>query len=165
VRTDTRVTLASGDPGAASVPAFVDVPPGASEAVFTIATQAVAAAVEVPIGAAVGSVSRSAVLTVLPAPAPPATFAVSVLPGEVTGGNAARGAIALASPAPAGGRVFTLITDHADLVTLPDPVAVPAGASAVTFPVQTRVVTASTSVSIAAKAGSERETAVLKLLP
>jgi len=161
----TKVTLTSGDPGLAGVPAYIGVPQGAKEAVFAITTQAVEAAVQVPIAASSGGVSRTAVLTILPTPASPATFTVSVIPDQVMGGKGAQGAIALTGPAPAGGLVLTLSTDHGMLVTLPDQVLVPPGASAVTFPIQTRAVTAPTSVSISAKAGSETETAALKLLP
>jgi uncharacterized protein YjdB len=61
----TLVTLSSGMPGVASVPASVTVPAGSTSANFTIVTSAVTFTTYVPIYATVGS-AQSATLTVVP---------------------------------------------------------------------------------------------------
>jgi hypothetical protein len=159
-----EVALASSDPIVTSLPDHASVPPGEKEVVFAVTTSSVPAARDVAIRATLAGTTRAASLTLLPSPAPPATFSVSVIPSQVKGGEPSRGAIALAGPAPAGGLVLKLSTDHASLVTVPAQVVAQAGASAVTFPIETRPVTAPASISISAKSGGEIETAILKLV-
>jgi hypothetical protein len=63
------VTLASNNTAAATVPASVTVPAGATGATFTISTKAVTASTGVLVSATGGGVTRSATLTVNPATA------------------------------------------------------------------------------------------------
>ncbi len=61
-----RVTLSSDNPAAASVPASVVVPVGATTVTFLISSQPVAAATTVNVSATLNGVPRSAALTVVP---------------------------------------------------------------------------------------------------
>jgi hypothetical protein len=70
------VTLSSGNPGAASVPASVAVAQGATSASFAISTTAVTTSTPVTISATAGTVTRTATLTVNP-PGQAATLTVT----------------------------------------------------------------------------------------
>jgi subtilisin family serine protease len=63
---DVVVTLSASDPAVVSVPATVTVPAGEKSASFPISTQAVTSKQRVTVRATLGSVTRTAVLTVKP---------------------------------------------------------------------------------------------------
>src|SRR5262249_11673870 len=68
---DQTVTLQSSNTGAATVPANVLVPAGATSATFTVTTKSVSSAASVPLSASLGSVTKTASLAVNPASTPP----------------------------------------------------------------------------------------------
>jgi hypothetical protein len=70
------VTLSSSNTSAATVPASVTVPAGATSATFAISTSTVAASTLVPVTANAGGVARTATLTVIP-PGQTATLTVT----------------------------------------------------------------------------------------
>src|SRR3989441_441402 len=97
------VTLSSSDTTVATVPASVTVAAGVTSANFTVSTSVVPASATVTISGAYGGVTRSAVLTVLPASTTLAS--VSLNPTSVTGGSPSSGTVTLIAEAPAGGAV------------------------------------------------------------
>jgi len=157
------VALSSSN-GAARVPSSVAVAAGATSATFTVSTSAVAASTTV-ISAAYGGVTRSASLTVAPAPPPPATLSSLTLnPTSVIGGlQTSTGTVTLSGAAPAGGATVALSSSN-DAARVPSSVFVPAGATSATFTVNTSIVLLSTSATISASYNGTTRTAGLLVL-
>src|SRR6266446_104648 len=159
------VTVAlSSSNGAASVPSSVTVAAGATSATFTVSTSAVASSTTVTISATYSGATRSASLTVTPAPPPPPTVSSLTLnPANVFGGQSSTGTVTLTGPAPAGGaQVFLSSSNSAARV--PSSVIVPAGATSATFTVNTSFVLISTSATISASYNGTTRTATLGVL-
>ena len=159
-----QVALSSSNTTAARVPSSVTVTAGATSATFTVSTSAVAASTTVTISAIYGGATRSASLTVTPAPPPPPTLASLTLnPANVFGGQSSTGTVTLTGPAPAGdAQVFLSSSNGA--ATVPSSVTVPAGATTATFTVNTSFVLISTSATISASYNGTTQTATLGIL-
>src|SRR2546427_8971313 len=159
------VTLSSNNTTAARVPSSVTVAAGATSATFTVSTSAVAASTTVSISAAYGGVTRSVSLTVTPAPPPaPTLSSLTLSPANVFGGQSSTGTVTLTGPAPAGGAQVFLSSNNG-AARVPSSVIVPAGASSVTFTVNTSFVLISTSATISASYnGTTRATTLGVLL-
>jgi hypothetical protein len=159
------VTLASANPGVASVPPSVTLSAGAISKSFSIATAAVDASTPVGITATGPGATRSATLTVTgSAPPPPPTLAsLKLKPTAVAGGSASTGTVTLAAAAPAGGVVVTLASSDPTSASVPQRVTVTAGSSSASFTVTTMKVSATTSVVISASVGSVTKTATLSI--
>src|SRR6267142_3354546 len=95
-----QVALSSSNAAAASVPSSVTVAAGATSAIFTVSTTAVASQTAVTISATYSGVTKSASLTVKPAPPPPVTLASLALnPSSVVGGlESSTGTVTLTGP-------------------------------------------------------------------
>src|SRR6266550_3440738 len=158
------VALSSSN-GAARVPSSVTVAAGATSATFTVSTSAVAASTTVTISAAYGGVTRSASLTVAPAPPPPATLSSLTLnPTNVIGGlQTSTGTVTLSAPAPAGGATVMLSSSNG-AARVPSSVTVVAGATRATFTVNTSIVLFSASATISASYNGTTRTAGLSVL-
>src|SRR6266850_943964 len=161
-----QVALSSSNTTAARVPASVTIAAGATSAAFTVATSAVSASTAVTISAAYGGVTKTASLTVTPAPPPPPTLSSLTLnPSSVIGGaQSSTGRVTLSSPAPAGGVTVMLSSSNPGVASVPSSVVVPAGATTATFTVRTSAVLISTSVTISASYNSATQTASLSVL-
>jgi hypothetical protein len=160
----TTVRLFSGDPSVATVPASIVVPTGATTATFPITTNAAAPPTIVQLTAAVDNVPRTANLSVNPARPPgPSLTAVSVVPSTLPGGSAATGTVTFTGPTDA----FTvrLASSNPALVTVPAETVVSQGQSKGSFPVTTRAVSASTTVTITATWFDITRTATITLTP
>src|SRR2546427_1698771 len=143
------VALSSSNTTAARVPSSVTVAAGATSATFTVSTSAVAASTTVSISGTYGGVTRSASLTVTPAPPPaPTLSSLTLNPTSVTGGNSSTGTVTLSGAAPTGGAGVTLSSNNTTAARVPSSVTVAAGATSATFTVSTSAVAASTTVSI-----------------
>ncbi|OLD61204.1 MAG: hypothetical protein AUI53_06730 [Acidobacteria bacterium 13_1_40CM_2_60_7] len=81
------VSLASNNTSAATVPANVTVAAGASTATFTVSTSAVTASTPVTISASYAGVTKTALLTVTPPPAPGTPAGTYTLTVTGTSGN------------------------------------------------------------------------------
>jgi hypothetical protein len=163
-----QVALSSSNAAAASVPASVNVPAGATSASFTVSTASVTASTSATISASYGGVSRTALLTVQAAPPPPGPVTLSSLtltPTSVTGGASSQGRVTLSGAAPSGGAQVTLSSGNTAAATVPASVTVAAGATSATFTVTSRSVTASTSATINASYGGVTRTATLTVTP
>jgi len=161
------VTLTSSNTAAARVPASVTVPAGATSAAFTVSTSTVTASTTVTISAAYGGVTRTASITVAPAPPPAVTLSsLTLSPTSVIGGTqSSTGTVTLSGPAPSGGALVTLSSSNAAAVRVPASVTVAAGATSATFTVSTSAVTASTAVTISAAYGGVTRTASITVAP
>ena len=158
------VTLSSNNTTAARVPSSVTVAAGATSATFTVSTSAVAASTTVSISAAYGAVTRSVSLTVTPAPPPaPTLSSLTLNPANVFGGQSSTGTVTLTGPAPAGSAQVFLSSNNG-AARVPSSVIVPAGASSVTFTVNTSFVLISTSATISATYNGTTRAATLGVL-
>ena len=159
-----QVTLSSSNTTGARVPSSVTVAAGATSATFTVSTSAVAASTTVSISAAYGGVTRSVSLTVTPAPPPaPTLSSLTLNPANVFGGQSSTGTVTLTGPAPAGGAQVFLSSNNG-AARVPSSVIVPAGASSVTFTVNTSFVLISTSATISASYNGTTRAATLGVL-
>src|SRR2546427_8240654 len=160
------VTLSSSNTTAARVPSSVTVAAGATSATFTVSTSAVAASTTVSISGTYGGVTRSASLTVTPAPPPaPTLSSLTLNPTSVTGGNSSTGTVTLSGAAPTGGAGVTLSSNNTTAARVPSSVTVAAGATSATFTVSTSAVAASTTVSISAAYGGVTRSVSLTVTP
>src|SRR2546426_1911986 len=161
-----QVTLSSSNTAVARVPPSVTVAAGATSATFTVSTSAVAASTTVSISGTYGGVTRSASLTVTPAPPPaPTLSSLTLNPTSVTGGNSSTGTVTLSGAAPTGGAVVTLSSNNTTAARVPSSVTVAAGATSATFTVSTSAVAASTTVSISAAYGAVTRSVSLTVTP
>jgi hypothetical protein len=154
------VNLASSNTGAATVPATVTVPSGASAASFTVTTAAVATTTTSSLSASTGVSSQAATLTVTGGPTGPSLSSVALNPTSVAGGASSTGTVTLSAAAPAGGLVVTLASSSAS-ATVPANVTVAAGQTTATFSVTTTAVAANTSSTITATNGAISQSASL----
>jgi hypothetical protein len=159
------VTLSSGSPSAATVPASVTVPAGAFSATFTVSTASVTASTSATITGAFGGVTRSATLTVTPPPPPIGPASLSVSPATVEGGNPVTGTVFLSVGAPAGGLVVSLSSSNTAAATVPATMIVHGGLSSGTFPVSTVAGPVTRTTTITASANGVSRTADLTVTP
>jgi hypothetical protein len=160
-----QVALSSSNSTVASVPSSVTVAAGATSATFTISTSAVTASTTISISAIYGGATRSASLTVTPAPPPPPTLSSLTLnPSSVIGGmEYSTGTVTLTGPAPAGGaQVFLSSSNGA--ASVPSSVTIPAGSGSANFRVNTSGVLVSTSANISATYNGTTRTSTLEIL-
>jgi hypothetical protein len=159
-----QVTLSSSDTSVARVPSSVTVAAGAAGATFAISTSVVATSTTVTISATYGGVTKTAALTVTPAPPPaPTISSLTLNPSSVMGGlQFSTGTVTLTGPAPAGG-AQVMLSSSSGAASVPSSVIVPAGASNATFRVNTSVVLVSTSATISASYNGATRTADLSV--
>jgi len=161
-------TLTSSNPSAATVPASVTVPAGASSASFTVTTRAVSVSTPVMLTVWSEGNGEHPVLWVDPgAPPPPGTVTLSSLaisPASVAGGASASGTVTLTGAAAAGGATVGL-SSSSGAATVPGSVTVAAGSTTATFSITTSSVTTSTPATITASFGGVSRTATLTVTP
>jgi len=160
-----QILLSSNNTNAARTPASVTVAAGATSATFTVSTGAVTATTTVTVSGAYGGVTRSASLTVQPAPPPaPTLTSLTLSPASVVGGTqASRATVTLSAPAPSGG-VQVALSSSNGAASVPSTVFIPAGASSASFTVNTSVVFISTSSTISARYNGTTRSATLGVL-
>src|SRR5205085_9435928 len=100
-----HVALSSSDPTLVAMTSDAIVGFGATTATFAINANRVTTPQTVTITATRGLVTKTATLTINPAPATPAAHlsGLSFAPSSVRGGTSATGTVSLDRPAPAGG--------------------------------------------------------------
>jgi hypothetical protein len=156
-----EVSLASGNPAVASVPASVIVAEGASNAEFTVTTLPVSVPAVVEISAASDGITKDATLVV----DPPSVASVSLSPSAVAGGQPSTGTVTLDGPAPAGGLTVSLTSSDPAVATVPPAVTVPAEATSVQFAITTSPVSSESVIVISATANGATKTAQLTVGP
>ncbi len=154
------VTLSSSNPSAASVPGTVTV--FASSATFSITTFNVASSTNVTITAVYNGTTKTATLTVTPAP--PALSGLSVDPATVVATSTANGTATLNQPAPTGGAIVALSSSDASVASVPSSITIPAGSTSGTFSVTTYSVPADSSVTISGSYGGVGKTGSLAVV-
>lgn len=157
------VSLTSGNTSVATVPSSVTVAAGSTSATFTVSTVSVTANTSVTISGTYNGTTKSATLTVTPAP--PTLASLTLNPTTVVGGNTSQGNVTLTSAAPSGGAVVSLTSGNTSVATVPSSVTVAAGSTSVTFTVSTVSVTANTSVTISGTYSGTTKNASLTVTP
>jgi len=153
------VTLSSNN-ASATVPASVIVAQGATTASFSIGTTPVASSTVATISAVFNGVTKTAALTISPAPAP-ALLSLSLNPSTVVGGSPSTGTVRLSGAAPPTGITVQLVSNRAKVATVPSSVIVPAGATTATFSVTTTTVKNASKVTISATSAGVTKSPVL----
>jgi hypothetical protein len=160
------VTLTSDTPGV-TVPASVTIPADTTAVLFPVTTSAVTATTAATITASFGGDTQSIRLNVSPPQTGPVLAALTVSPPSVTGLTAATATVTLSAPAPAGGAA--VFFNHNSQAIGEDVfginVVVPAGATSVTFPVDTYKVSATMVAGLSANYGGVTQTATLTVTP
>ena len=155
------ISLLSSDPSTVTVPATVTIPAGATSAAFTATTYSVSVSVSPTITASYfGSSDVSARLNVLTMLA-----GISVSPPNIRGGRTGTGTVTLNGPAPAGGAVVSLWSGFNTVASFPKEVTVPAGATSVTFVINTVPVTTTTAVVLGATYDGVSRNTLFQVLP
>lgn len=142
----TKVTLASSNKSAASVPITVKVASGQTSATFTVTTKKVTAPQTTTITATIKDSTQSADLSVNPA----GLMRVWTEPTTVDGGTTITGYVELGMDAPEGGAVVRVAVDKTKAATVNWQVVIPEGESIASFPITTLPVVQTTSVSLRA---------------
>ena len=146
--TGITANLSSANP-VAVIPASVTIPAGATSGSVSVTTSAVAMKTTAKLAASFGGATVSTLLTVTPEI--PSSLVFS--PNSIVGGMSSTGTITMAGPAPADTAVTLAVVSGGSAVTsMPTTVNVPAGASSVSFTVNTNAVNTSTTVKLSAKA-------------
>ena len=149
----------SSSSGSAGVPSNVTVAAGATSASFPITTSAVSGTVSAQISGIYG-VSRSAILTINPAPAA-ALSSLTLSPTTISGGGTSTGTVKLTAPAPPGGALVSLQSSNTAAATVPGSVTVAAGDVSATFTATAANVPANTSSLISASYAGVTKSATL----
>ncbi|HEY3780229.1 MAG TPA: hypothetical protein VGL56_04040 [Fimbriimonadaceae bacterium] len=153
----TVVSFATNNPGIAGPPKTVTVT--GPSATFIVVTKGVAAAVPVVITATLGTVSKTATLTVSPA----IVASITVLPTLVKGGTSSTATVTLTGLSAPLGNVVQLISSNPAVAVVPATLKVVGNKA--TFVITTVAVTKSTAVTITAKYGTPFEAATLTVTP
>ncbi len=154
------VSLSSGTPSAASVPATITVQAGSASATFTVTTHPVAGSTPVTITADYGGITKTTTLTVTPS----AVSSLSVSQNSVLSNDTSQGTVTLTGAAPSGGVAVSLSSNTPSAAGVPSTVTVPAGSISATFTITTYPVAGSTPVTISANYGSIM-TATITVIP
>lgn len=134
------VNLSSNN-AAASVPATVIVPAGASSATFAVTTTGTTVDTAVTLNATYNQASSTAVLHVLP----PQLMSVSVSPNSILSGNSATGTVTL--NVIAGSPTVVTLNGNSTSYPATGSVTIPAGSSSATFSVATNRLTFDSAVT------------------
>ena len=126
---------------------------------------ATTATVTVTITGTSGSLTNTTTITLTVTPPPlPTVSSLTLNPTSVIGGTqSSTGTVTLSGPAPAGG-AQVLLSSSNGAASVPSSVTVPAGATSVTFTVNTSIVLLSTSANISASYNGTTKTATLGVL-
>jgi hypothetical protein len=156
------VALSSAS-SAASVPASVTVPAGATSAAFNIATSAVTVQTATSITATYSGISKTTTFTVNP-PASTATLAsLTLAQTSVYAGTPVTGTVTLSAAAPGSGLVVSLASGDTSLASVPASIVVAAGATSQTFTVTTYPTKRDMSVTLYASYAGITKTASLRV--
>ena len=146
------VALSSNKPAVASVPSLVVVAAGAATASFQVTTYPVSAATSATISASLGTVTKSAVLSIQAL----TVSSLKLSPTSVIGGSPSTATLTMNGAVPAPGVQVALASNNVGAASVPSTVTVPSGATAVTFLVASVPVAAGTSSVISATYGATK---------
>lgn len=157
-----NLSLFSGNPALAQVPASLQIPSGSAGGSFVISTNPVTFQQTVSISATLGGQTVQKTLTVQSALY--LVMSVSVTPGSIVSGTGGTGRVTINRPAPSGGQPVTII-DNAGAVVTPATVTVPQGAAAATFPISTSAVDSTFTINVRASIDASYRLTTFSLLP
>jgi hypothetical protein len=162
VAANTVVTLSSSNTTAASVPATVTVPAGASTASFDIKTGAVGSITTVTVRATLNGITETAAFKVYPKPL---VSSLVLSPTSVPAGTSTTtNYVSVSHAAPPGGLVVNLSSANQAAASPPDSIIVPEGTlRSANFTINTGLPSANTAASITAKYGASTRSATLTL--
>jgi len=149
---------------AIAVPANVSVTQGTNAASFAIATSAVPTLTSATISAAYNGSSKTAVLTVTPAPGP-SLATLTLDRAGVVGSTSFMATVTLTAPAQAGGATVAMTSSKPSLAAPPASVVVPAGATTATTLVTTGRTRHTANVTISASYAGVTRSATIKITP
>ncbi|MCI0535199.1 MAG: hypothetical protein L0Z50_08220 [Verrucomicrobiales bacterium] len=112
-----------------------------------------------------GNWSASRRFTPQAAPAAATLSSLSLSPTSLVGGNTSQGTVTLSSAAPSGGAVVTLSSSSPSVAPTPASVTITAGATSVTFIINTATVTTMNNATISATFSGTARTATLTVNP
>jgi photosystem II stability/assembly factor-like uncharacterized protein len=158
VASDTTVLL-SGGSGVVTPPASVVVTAGTSSGVYSQDTPVVTSPKTFTLTATLGNVSKSVVVTLLPA-----IKSLTITPGSVKGGLTASGKVVLNGSAGLGGIPVTLASNSASVV-VPATLPIPNGSNQAFFTINTTGVASSTTATVTASLVGSSTTATLTVIP
>ncbi len=130
-KTDTQVSLSSGNPSSLTVPTFVTVLTGSAS--VNVPVTGVAQNLSVDVTATLNSISRSTSVRVLGASELPQAISMTPVNATISFSNSLEMTVSLDIPSPAGGAVVNLSLDQPTAGTLPPSVIVPEGEMQSTF--------------------------------
>lgn len=156
------ITLASGNPTLAQVPANLVISAGANSGQFTITTQSVASQQVVSITATLGAQSLARTLTLQQAEY--LVMSLTLNPSSIESGKNTTGRITINRPAGTGGQPVNVL-DNASVVTVPPVVTVPQGGTFANFTINTSAIDTTINVNIQARIGNSIRNTTLTLLP
>jgi len=145
--------------GAASVPASVTIPSGATQASFAIGTSVVASTTNAVLAATYGSTTHNS-LTITSG----GLVSVSLNFSHIVGGNGDTGSVTISGPAPTGGVTVALSSDNG-CAGVPVYVTILEGATSASFPITSVGVDGATLANISATLGSVAKSAGLTVNP
>jgi RHS repeat-associated protein len=155
--------LSASDP-LLPVPSSIKVDAGKTTATFDVVSGKTPRSTDVFVSVVDGARRQTAMATILPGlPSDVELSQLTLVPTQVQGGKRALGTVGLNKVAPAGGALIRLTSTASDL-TFPKTVLVAAGSTTATFNIDTPVVSADRTVSLAATDGRKRFEATLTLV-
>jgi hypothetical protein len=157
------VTLASEN-AALTLPDSVAVAAGKTSATFPIGTSAMSSEVAVRITGALGDVSQSVTVRLMPANAPATLASFVIDPNYFTGGLLTTGWVTLTGPAPAGGFNVGISSSGAD-GRVPDSMTIADGETSGQFLIGTGGVSNDGELRITITGGGATLWAMMRLLP
>ena len=153
------VNITVGHPGI-TTPSIVIVDAGLDSATFSATLPVVAVDTMVPWKASLNGAFKTFTMTIKPA----AILAVAFNPVSAAGGSPMTGKVTLTGQAPDGGTTVTLVSAAPGVVTVPESIVVPAGATNVSFPVTTVPLATDQNVSITATTGAVSKVGTVRVL-
>jgi hypothetical protein len=153
------VSLVSSSPSV-SIPASVNVGVGSTSAVFPVTSKAVSTTITATITATLNGVTKTGTLTVEAA----ALSVLRLTSATLKSGSGMNVAVYLNGPAGPGGATVTISSNNAN-VKVPASVVVPAGQTALAFPITSSRVAANTTVTLTATKGPVTLSKTITLTP
>lgn len=149
------------DDTAATVPASITIPQGATSGAFTIDTKTVSADLRIRVTASAGGSSLTALMRLTPEND---IASLTVSPSTITAQQTATGKVTLSSAAGSGGAVVSLESSIFD-AQVPDKITIAAGGTSGTFTVETRDVSKDTESWITATFGRDSRSVQIRITP
>jgi RHS repeat-associated protein len=159
----TAVAVDTSDHAVAPAPAPIVIPAGGTAGQTPLATASVTSPTPVVVSGTLDGITRATTISLEP---PPVTItSLALAPASLVGSNDAIGTVTLSGPASAGGVTVALQSSNANAAIVPQTLLVPEAQTSATFPIETRVVTATTIVTITATHGVTTRNATLTVQP